>query len=238
MRTARSTVSAEEERHDSLWKRILAKRPLEPEDVQALKKSAAPGTKPLDKLRPCAEARDHDLYWGMGETLLHLAARLSQVDAARLLLSKGAGINVVSRPSDPSAGSTGTALHAACASGAVEIVQMLLEAKADRRPAKSGAGSALQIACAQGHLEVVNLLVNRQVVALIVLASAPMCSPSPHTFLVRSRFRYATHVPHLRSQLSGRRERARLHRLSRQRNLNHAQAQRRRHGRPGIGLDR
>lgn len=145
-----SSSTEEESKHDLLWKTILAKRCPEPDAVQALKKAAPPGTKPLDRLRPNAEARVDDLFWGMGETLLHLAARMGNADAAKLLLSQGAGVNVVSRPSDPAAGCTGTALHAACSSGAVDIVRMLLEAKADRRPAKCGEGSALHIACAHG----------------------------------------------------------------------------------------
>ena len=145
-----SSSTEEESKHDALWKTILAKRCPEPDAVQALKKAAPPGTKPLDRLRPSAEARVDDLFWGMGETLLHLAARMGNADAAKLLLSQGAGVNVVSRPSDPAAGCTGTALHAACSSGAVDIVRMLLEAKADRRPAKCGEGSALHIACAHG----------------------------------------------------------------------------------------
>ena len=145
-----SSSTEEESKHDLLWKTILAKRCPEPDAVQALKKAAPPGTKPLDRLRPSAEARVDDLFWGMGETLLHLAARMGNADAAKLLLSQGAGVNVVSRPSDPAAGCTGTALHAACSSGAVDIVRMLLEAKADRRPAKCGEGSALHIACAHG----------------------------------------------------------------------------------------
>ena len=149
--------------HEALCKVIMSnKRCPPPEDLDALKMlDDAPGgskQRPLDALRPSPENRDHDLFWGMGETLLHIAARVGNVDAAKLLLRKGARINAVSRPSDMC---PGAALHAACASGSTAVVLMLLEAKADRRPVKCGAGSALHIACDRGHVEIVELLVNR-----------------------------------------------------------------------------
>lgn len=157
------SLSTADEKFEALCKVIMSRRCPPPEDLDALKAldlDRAPGCKQnmLDALRPSPENRGHDLFWGMGETLLHIAARVGNVDAAKLLLRKGAGINVVSRPSDAC---PGTALHVACASGSTAVVQLLLEARADRRPVKCGAGSALHIACDRGHVEIVELLVNR-----------------------------------------------------------------------------
>ena len=143
------------EAHERIWKTLFAGR--EPSDQDLAECKSGPlGRKALDVLRPDPDSDDS--FWGFGETLLSLAARLGNIESVAKLLKSGAGINVVNRPSDPSL-EIGAALHAACAVGHIECVKLLLKAKADRRPAQGGGGSCLHLACQHGHVELVELLV-------------------------------------------------------------------------------
>jgi ankyrin repeat protein len=90
-----------------------------------------------------------------GFTPLHLAAFFGQVDAARLLLARGARVDPPGR-----GWMTGTPLHAAAAGSHVTIVAMLLEAGADPNTRQRHGFTPLHSAAANGDLASVEALLS------------------------------------------------------------------------------
>jgi ankyrin repeat protein len=109
----------------------------------------------LDRLSELL-AEDRDLVEarsGDGFTPLHLAAFFGQVDAARLLLARGAACD------PPGTGwMTGTPLHAAAAGSHAAIVSILLETGADPNTRQRHGYSPLHAAAANGDLATVEVL--------------------------------------------------------------------------------
>ena len=99
-------------------------------------------------------------------TALKLAVGCGQDAVARLLLEKGADPNATFWPGNKDfqvensvLDSEGwTPLHQAAVIGAMDMVQLLLEKKADVRIQDSDGHTALQIAASQGHTAIVQLL--------------------------------------------------------------------------------
>ncbi|OAQ65927.1 ankyrin [Pochonia chlamydosporia 170] len=86
-----------------------------------------------------------------GFTALHSAVNLSQLDMAKLLLARGAEIDV--------SGQMGwTALHYAADNGDVETVKMLLSKNADATVVTEAGESALQLAVAGDNIDAARIL--------------------------------------------------------------------------------
>ena len=103
-----------------------------------------------------------DSFSGEGFTALALAAHFGHADAIRLLLDRGAGVNVVSKhPIEV------TPLIAALFGHRLEAAKILIERSADVSARRGGKGfpragwSALHYAAAYGFLEIVSLLLAR-----------------------------------------------------------------------------
>ncbi|HYW13204.1 MAG TPA: ankyrin repeat domain-containing protein [Longimicrobium sp.] len=89
-----------------------------------------------------------------GWTMLHLAGFFGHVDAARLLLERGAGANAVSVN-----GMRNTPLHAGMAGSArVEAARLLVAAGADVNARQHGGYTALHSAAQHGSIELIDLL--------------------------------------------------------------------------------
>ena len=89
-----------------------------------------------------------------GFTALHLAAFFGQPDAARILLERGAEVNVVAR----NASIHVTPLHSAAAGSHAEIVKLLLEHGADPNAAQDGGFTPLHSAAQNDDRESVEAL--------------------------------------------------------------------------------
>ena len=117
--------------------------------------SAATGrTRGLEELLD-AEAGLARAWSPDGFTALHLAAFFGQEDAARLLVEKGADVNVVSRNRDILV----TPLHRAAARAHPGIVKLLLEAGADPNARQPDGFTALDAARHNGDDESAEALV-------------------------------------------------------------------------------
>ncbi len=89
---------------------------------------------------------------------LHLAAFFGQVEAARLLLERGADLQARSTSRRlPSV----TPLHSAAAARQTEVAELLLEAGADPNVTHNGGWTALHSAAANGNIELARLLLAR-----------------------------------------------------------------------------
>jgi ankyrin repeat protein len=86
-----------------------------------------------------------------GMTALMIAAREGQMEIARLLLQRGAAVDM------PDALGL-TALHVAAINGQDEIVSLLLEAGAEPRAQVEDGRTPLMMAAGRGHLGVVRVL--------------------------------------------------------------------------------
>ena len=89
-----------------------------------------------------------------GRTPLYNACRNGQVEAARLLLDKGAEVD----RADPYGW---TPLHIACAEGHVEAARLVLTKGADVNRANKDGLTPLYIACANDHVDAVRLLLEK-----------------------------------------------------------------------------
>ena len=90
-----------------------------------------------------------------GFTALHLAAFFGQEEAAKILLERGAEVNLVARHTSLHV----TPLHSAAAGGFhPEIVKLLLEHGADPNAAQDGGFTPLHSAAQNDHREVVEAL--------------------------------------------------------------------------------
>lgn len=117
--------------------------------------SAATGR--VDELGNALRSPDAvDSYSYDGWTPLHLAAFFGQLEAARLLLDRGASVSPVSKNS-----LRNTPLHAACAGGHGAIALLLIERGADVNAGDAGAHTPLHIAAENGLAAVVKALVER-----------------------------------------------------------------------------
>jgi len=91
-------------------------------------------------------------HYGFDRTPLMLACINGRVKVARLLVSRGAHLDIMSNE--------GSALFFACYWGCAEMVRLLLEKGADKMKATHDGGTPLQVACFMGQLEVVQLLLD------------------------------------------------------------------------------
>lgn len=91
---------------------------------------------------------------GDGRTPLSFASMHGQLDAARLLLHRGAAVNVGRRDVE------GTPLAAASFMGHVDVVKLLLAAGADVNQAMAIGAAPLYIASSTGRLDVVQALIS------------------------------------------------------------------------------
>lgn len=89
-----------------------------------------------------------------GFTPLHYAAFFGQADAARILLERGAEVQLVARNESIRV----TPLHSAAAGGHTEIVKLLLEAGADPNAAQDGGFTPLHSAAQNDDRESVEAL--------------------------------------------------------------------------------
>jgi ankyrin repeat protein len=93
-------------------------------------------------------AADVNVWSSDGFTPLHLACFFDRMDAVRLLLDRGAALDVPARNERVAAGAH--PLHSAVAAGAREITLMLLEAGADPNAKQHGGYTALTEAAQNG----------------------------------------------------------------------------------------
>ncbi|KLU85937.1 hypothetical protein MAPG_04956 [Magnaporthiopsis poae ATCC 64411] len=91
------------------------------------------------------------------ETALLLAINNDRMDVVRLLLERGAAVNLPAL-----LGVKRTPLQAACEKGSYEIVQLLLDRGADVNgaPARQGGGTALQLAVMGGYIRIMERLLS------------------------------------------------------------------------------
>ena len=104
----------------------------------------------LDRAKISIDATD-----GMGLTALHVATITSQVDAAQLLLTRGASPHKRAAEFQ-----NGTALHAAAHEGNVKMARVLLAAGAPVGATDDDGGSALHTAVTAGDAAVTRLLLD------------------------------------------------------------------------------
>lgn len=89
-----------------------------------------------------------------GFTPLQLACFFAQPEAVKLLLRRGADVELVS--ANPA---SLRAIHSAAAGGSTEIVESLLRARADANARQQGGWTALHAAAASGRLDMARTLV-------------------------------------------------------------------------------
>ena len=110
----------------------------------------------IDQVRRCVEGAPDsvDSVASDGYFPLGLAAFFGHAEIVRLLLTRGADVNLASRNS-----ARVTALHGAVTRGAADIVRVLLERGANPNVRQEGGFAPLHSAAAAGHEGIVRLLV-------------------------------------------------------------------------------
>jgi len=93
-------------------------------------------------------------------TPLETACFHNSFKVAKLLLDKGAAVNVRRKPQNKEHTYYGTPLHSAVKANAIECVQLLLAEGAEINPEESEGISPLHIAAEMGHLQCMNILLN------------------------------------------------------------------------------
>ena len=88
-----------------------------------------------------------------GRTPLYVACTKGHIDAARLLLDKGAAV-------DRARNNGSTPLYAACFNGHVEVTRLLLNKGAEVDRANDGGGTPLFVACQEGRADAARLLLD------------------------------------------------------------------------------
>lgn len=93
-------------------------------------------------------------------TPLEAACFHNSFKVAKLLLDKGATVNVKRKPQNTEQTYYGTPLHSAVKANAIECVQLLLAEGAEINPEESKGISPLHVAAEMGHLQCMNILLN------------------------------------------------------------------------------
>jgi ankyrin repeat protein len=96
------------------------------------------------------------VFAGDGFTALHLTAFFGEVDAARLLVDRGADVDAHGR-----GWMTGTALNSAAAGRHTDVARLLLDAGADVDARQASGWTSLHASAHNGSLELVDLLLSR-----------------------------------------------------------------------------
>ena len=113
-----------------------------------LLRAALPALKAANINEPMETSKEHS---ARGDTLLSLAARAGNTEAARLLLQEGANVDARTKYE-------ATPLYLACQENRLQLAKLLLDAKARVNNKDDGALTPLMIASHQGHAECVKLL--------------------------------------------------------------------------------
>ena len=99
-------------------------------------------------------------YTSCKYTPLETACFHNSFKVVKLLLDKGAAVNVRRKPQNKEKTYYGTPLHSAVKANAIECVQLLLAEGAQINPEESRGISPLHIAAEMGYLECMNILLN------------------------------------------------------------------------------
>ena len=106
------------------------------------------------------EQPDVDAADDSGVTLLMLAARMGSKFLVEQLLEAGAKVNATSKVGQCSP------LTMASDNGRVEVVQVLLDKRADCQHAQKDGLTALVLACRYGHLDVAKLILRERMLSI------------------------------------------------------------------------
>lgn len=98
-----------------------------------------------------------------GETALHYAVRAGKIDVVRVLINRGANLEIMGH-ADELNESGGNCFMEACRWGEVEIAQLLIAAGCNLEAKDTHGGSAFLWACQEGHLSTVELVFRHNVV--------------------------------------------------------------------------
>jgi len=108
----------------------------------------------LDAVKAIALKIDINVPDSKGNTPLHSACQIAEVEFVRLVLERNATVNIRNAEGD-------TPLHIACRAGSAECVTLLLEHNAEVEM-RNRRYSPLHIACKEGAFEVAEILVNAE----------------------------------------------------------------------------
>jgi ankyrin repeat protein len=100
-------------------------------------------------------SKDINVKGYFGQTALHEAARQGNVEIVKLLIDRGADINIITVDRN-----RGTALHDAALKGNMEIVKMLIEKGSNVNATNKSGGTVLAKAISSGNKKVVELVLD------------------------------------------------------------------------------